>query len=379
MKINKKNKRVAIVMPNFSVIGAQRIAIDYGNELLRRGYQVTWVSGDGGEFFNEAKGNTFLYSPVYLRKIRVLRYIESLLALANHLKKNDYDVIISIAPFLNRVLCLFRALSVFSSRLVIEDHACPPYSYYDEFKNFITLNFYRRTEFLYKQADAFRVLSPESRDYYHRRLGNDLAFFMPNFLSLDRVRKLANTFVPDEAITTFPMIVYVGRLTSQKNVSFLLDSFFKLHSTMPCKLIIIGDGPEKNKLIDTVIKNKCTKDVIFLASSGMNFGILARADVFPMTSLWEGMPLVMIEAMSLGIPVVTTNFPAGPSFLLGENERGIVIDTTNTFDFSQALKMALLDRQAAKSRSKLASEFVKDNIDISINFHKYIEKFIENA
>jgi hypothetical protein len=54
MKINKKNKRIAIVIPNFSVIGAQRIAIDYGNELLRRGYQVTWVSGDGGEFFNEA-------------------------------------------------------------------------------------------------------------------------------------------------------------------------------------------------------------------------------------------------------------------------------------------------------------------------------------
>jgi glycosyltransferase involved in cell wall biosynthesis len=374
-----KNRKIAIVIPNFSIIGAQRIAIDYGNELLRRGYQVTWLSGDGGEFLNEAKSRIFLYSPVYLRKIRVLRYIEALLALALHLKKNNYDVVISVAPFLNRVLCLFKALSVFSSRLVIEDHACPPYSYYDEFKSYITLNFYRSTEFLYKQADAFRVLSPESRDYYHRRLGNDLAFFMPNFLSLERVRKLVNNYVPEETRATFPTIVYVGRLTSQKNVGFLLESFFYLHSTMPCKLIIIGDGPEKNKLIDIVIKNKSSRDVTFLVSSDMNFGILARADIFPMTSLWEGMPLVMIEAMSLGIPVVTTNFPAGPSYLLGENERGIIADTTNALDFSKALKMALVDRESAKFRAQLATEFVRDNIEIRVNFHNYINKFIEDS
>jgi glycosyltransferase involved in cell wall biosynthesis len=129
-----------------------------------------------------------------------------------------------------------------------------------------------------------------------------------------------------------PVLVTVGRLAPPKNQAALLDIFAAVLAERPAKLLIIGDGELRAALVeraealglrvcsrwsDDALGQDC--DVYFLGVRSNPFNLVSRADLFLMTSSWEGFPLALCEAMACGTPVLSTDCFTGPREILSPN------------------------------------------------------------
>jgi len=196
-------------------------------------------------------------------------------------------------------------------------------------------------------------------------------------MDFDRINDLIQYNNNSICLPTRPRLVYIGRFTSQKNIKFLIRAFRILRSRLDCEFFIIGHGPEETNLRHLVTYLDLNNDVQFIRSSDANYKILSTADVFPIASLWEGMPLVMIEAMYLGIPIVATNFQAGPAFLIGKNcERGWRVDENNVGKFAEILQIVITNKSIVRTKVETAKNFVINNLDIKKRFADYMAIFI---
>lgn len=113
-----------------------------------------------------------------------------------------------------------------------------------------------------------------------------------------------------------PVIGYIGRLSQEKGVSYLIEAFHNLSSDVPdAFLLICGDGPLKSELEEEVGRLGLSEKVLFSGFVGDVKSALNKMDVFVMPSLTEGMPIVLLEAMALGKSIVATSVGGMPAML----------------------------------------------------------------
>jgi len=177
------------------------------------------------------------------------------------------------------------------------------------------------------------------------------AHVIPHGIDGDRVRQLANLISPSAVPTG--SIVHVARLTPLKDQATLLRAYALARSNRPDvpPLVIIGDGELRGEL--TVLANELSlaDNVHFVGHLDNPFPILATATMFVLTSLTEGFGLVLVEAMALGVPVISTDCPSGPADILGHGEFGLLAPPRD----AQALSQLILRLLDPAERSHFAS------------------------
>jgi len=138
-----------------------------------------------------------------------------------------------------------------------------------------------------------------------------------------------------------PVIVGAGRLERQKDFPGLIRAFARLHGQRPCRLVILGDGNERPALKALAHAHGIAGAVDLPGFTPNLASYLANADVFVLSSLWEGSPNVLTEAMALGIPVVATDCPSGPREILAGGRHGGLVPVADTPALAQAMAEAL--------------------------------------
>lgn len=124
---------------------------------------------------------------------------------------------------------------------------------------------------------------------------------------------------------TVPVIMGMGRLARPKDFFTLIRSFAKVKEKTDCRLIILGEGKMRVAL-ETLVDRLGLSEVIDMPGHVDNpFAYLARADLFVLTSIWEGSPNVLIEAMAVGTPVISTDCAYGPSEILDNGRYGPLV------------------------------------------------------
>lgn len=113
-----------------------------------------------------------------------------------------------------------------------------------------------------------------------------------------------------------PVVMGMGRLTRQKDFATLISAFARVRAATPCRLLILGEGRDRDGLMAKARALGVAADVDLAGFQGNPYAYLARADLFVLSSRWEGSPNALTEAMALGVPVVATDCPSGPSELL---------------------------------------------------------------
>ncbi|MCB1875357.1 MAG: glycosyltransferase [Chromatiales bacterium] len=113
-----------------------------------------------------------------------------------------------------------------------------------------------------------------------------------------------------------PIVLGAGRLTRQKDFPTLLRAFALANRHRGCRLIILGEGRDRQALLDLANELGVADRVDLPGFRANPHALMARADVFVLSSLWEGSPNVLTEAMALGAPVVSTDCPSGPREVL---------------------------------------------------------------
>lgn len=158
-----------------------------------------------------------------------------------------------------------------------------------------------------------------------------------------------------------PVVIAAGRLHHVKGFDDLLRAFARLRMTLPARLIILGEGKERGNL-ERLVRELQLEDAVQLPGRvGSTAPWMARADLFVLSSRREGLPAVMIEALALGLPIVSTRCPSGPDEILEQGRWGQLVEVGDVAALAQAMADTLMrppeDRAGLRAR---AAEFSLD-------------------
>ncbi len=145
-----------------------------------------------------------------------------------------------------------------------------------------------------------------------------------NPLNVKEIQGLILEPLGPECVEIFrkPVIITAGRLTKQKNQKCLIKAFRRVKNKIKeAQLVILGNGELELKLRLLAKDLKIEESVHFLGWQKNPFKLLARARVFVLSSLWEGLPCVVLEAMACGTPVISVDCKSGPREIIAPNSK----------------------------------------------------------
>ena len=291
--------------------GTERAVINLANIQINSGNKVYIISTDSKEgnpaFPYNKKINTF-HLGLGISKYPGLRKISEYRKLYKYIidlyKENIIDTIIGTYSSIN---CLIAVLPKEIKKIGCEHF------------NYGSASFLRRLirRCLYTRLDATVLLTPSDINKYNFVKNNKL-FVIPNSLSF-----------PIRNYHTYEnkQIIAIGRLTKQKGFDFLIKIASKVQSYIPdWNIKIIGDGEEK-EMLNKMIEKFGLKDFINICPPTNDvIKEYLNSSIYVMTSRFEGLPMVLIEAQACGLPIISFDCPTGPSFIIKDNVSGYLVE-----------------------------------------------------
>lgn len=175
-------------------------------------------------------------------------------------------------------------------------------------------------------------------------------------------------------------IVSIGRLSEQKNQKLLIDAFAQIEKKHPDLIMeIYGEGELRNILQDQIDKYHLENKIFLKGTSKDVLKFIHSAKIFILSSLYEGMPNVLIEAQGLGVPCISSDCPpGGPASIICNKRTGLLFENNDLQSLVEQLSYALEYPQKMQEMSRLAYETVYINHDLKTIFEKW-ECFIEKV
>ena len=173
-------------------------------------------------------------------------------------------------------------------------------------------------------------------------------------------------------------IITVGRLTEQKNQLFLLKTLTKLNNKFRWTLKIVGRGILEKKIRLFIKENSLSEKVKLSGYKKSAINEINKADLFILTSLYEGLPNVLIEAQQTGIPVISTDCKTGPREILMRGKLGELVKVNNETQLLNKIKNFYFNKKRLYKKASLAKKYLY-RFDYKTNCESYknlIEKFI---
>jgi glycosyltransferase involved in cell wall biosynthesis len=215
----------------------------------------------------------------------------------------------------------------------------------------------------YRAADRCVAVSHGVRDglqQYHGVPGERIAV-LPNFIDVAEVDRLAQTPPPDWPNAAFH-VVSVGRLHPQKGQRFLLEAVARLVAQggrQRLRVHLLGQGPLEMELRRFVRDHRLESHVEFAGFQDNPIAWIKRADLFCLPSLYEGLPLALLEAMACGVPVLATDCPSGPREVLDGGRYGRLVPPGEVDALAAAIADAMDQPQAWQTLTPAARQRVE--------------------
>lgn len=327
-------KRIAFFIPALYGGGAERVTVNLLKGMAGKNISLDLV-------VSNAEGPYIKQVPKYVRivDLQAGRVIKSILPLSNYLQKYKPHALVSHLSHANVIAISAVKLARINTKLVVVEH--DPVSK-TKFKllrsNFIP----PLMRILYPLADVVVAVS--------QGLANDLN--KQFYLKDDKIKVIYNPVVDAELIQksqapvenncfnvkNCPVFLAVGRLTLQKDFITLIKAFSILRKSRQARLIILGEGEDRAELELLAVKLGVAKDVLLPGFVQNPYAYMSNATAFVLSSQWEALPTVLIEAMACGCPVIATDCPFGPREILENGKYGYLVPTAD----AQALSTAML-------------------------------------
>ncbi len=157
-----------------------------------------------------------------------------------------------------------------------------------------------------------------------------------------------------------PLVVGIGRLTGQKDFATLIHAFAHLQVQRPSRLVIFGEGADRPALEALVEQLGLSHCVALPGFTNNPYAHLARADLFVLSSAWEGSPNVLVEAMAVGTPVVSTDCDSGPREILAGGAYGPLVEVGDAEALATAMERTLQNPLPANELQGAVSEYHLD-------------------
>lgn len=200
---------------------------------------------------------------------------------------------------------------------------------------------YRAYNAALKNSDAMICNSEYTRNYYLSKYPEhaDRVFALYNYIDIAEIRKQSEEMVEPQYLDFLQKhtntLVSVGRFCKEKGFEYLIEAFAQVRrSNSMLGLVLVGDGEYKQKYLD-IIRNLGVEDHVFFCGFQQNpYKYMARCTCFVLSSLSEGFPNVLAEAMALGLPAIAANCYSGPAEILRKDkDYEVITDRYQECDF----------------------------------------------
>jgi glycosyltransferase involved in cell wall biosynthesis len=374
MSVQPDKPRVALLLRNLSAGGVGRVFVNLATALDRLGHPVDLiVCRKKGEYLAEVPEGvrivdlsvrsglqalpTLLKNPSVGWSIR-RDYLEggwpsssygALPGLLDYLRRERPALLISRPLHPNVVAVCARRIADVPTRFVLTVHNCV--SMNDSPENHAVAR--RR----YPEADDVVCVSAGVADDFAQTVGlpRDRLTVVHNPVVTPRLERLVKE-QPDHpwfGDGGGPVLVAAGRLAGQKDYPTMLRALAEVRQDRPARLILLGEGGRREEL-ERLAEELGLKDAVdFHGHTANPFAFMAQADLYVMSSIYEGLPTVLIEALASGCPVVSTNCPHGPDEILAGGEFGRLVPVGDHAALAKAI-CATLDepRQTERNRER---------------------------
>lgn len=340
-------KKICFVTPSLSNGGAERVVSILASELAILGYDVTIIKyyqekteydiNSKVKVINLCNGDQQVY-----KKWNIIKKIKSIRKI---FKYEKYDYIIPFLTFVS--FHIYLANKYLKSKIITTIR--------NNQKNEKKIMRVIMTYIIKKSYKVF-VQNEDQKKYYRKKIQKKVCI-IPNPIS--------NSFIEDCKIynTELKRIVCIGRLEGQKNYPLIIDSIYELFKEgySNIQLEIYGKGSKYDELKTIILDYKANEYIKIKGFTKDIIGIYKKADIFILSSNFEGMPNCLMEAMAIGLPCISTDCPTGPNTLINNGKNGLLIKVGDKEEMKNAIKSYLNDVEYAIKLGKQAREDIINN------------------
>lgn len=352
---------LAIYLPTVKGGGAERVMVTLANAFAERGYAVDLVLASAiGPYLSEVSPAV---NVVDLKRARV---ITSLPGLVRYLRRRKPTALLSAMGHANLVALLANKISGGNTRVLVSERNDTSLEA-NQNKGFRSLIIRALNSYLYRSADAVHAVSH----------GVAVASARELRLPLERIQVVYNPVVTQQILEMSranidlpwlindgrKLIVAAGRLTKQKDFATLIRAFALVQSKTNAHLVIMGEGELRSDLEQLVVENSLQEAVLLPGFVENPFAVMNQADLFVLSSAWEGLPNVLIQAMACGTPVVSTDCPSGPAEILEKGQWGRLVPVSDVEALAKAMLATLTETEPPDVASRAAYFSVKRAAD----------------
>lgn len=358
--------RITFLLASLGSGGAERVVSLLANKMVERGHQVEIICLKVNDVYYQTDSRVKVTLAMQQTKNRLTEFFW----LRKYLKKQNPDVVI---PFTEGVYC-FTILSLLGTGIpIIASERLDPAAMSKTRKILKRL--------LLPYADWLVVQTQSIKEYFPKSIQkktsiiynpvNDEVFKSPDGLQVQGVNAASSvqsskTPLEGRSQERFNRIISVGRLYPQKNQEMMIRAFAKVADEFPdWQLVIYGEGPLRAELEFLVSSFKLHDRVLLPGRTENVIEELRKSKIFCMSSDYEGLSNAMIEAICVGLPVVTTKV-SGTEELIRDGDNGFVVAIGDVEDMTKVL-FSLITQEELRNRmgekcKEMASMFYADSV-----------------
>ncbi len=188
---------------------------------------------------------------------------------------------------------------------------------------------------------------------------------IPNPTDFKRLEKAASEPPPREVPAGRLTLISVGRLTRQKRFDVLLKALARVRRDFDVQLWICGEGPLRRRIARWITELGLEDGVEMLGFCDNPFALIRQADLFVMTSDFEGLPNALIEAQGLGLPAVATDCPYGPAEIVEDGVTGRLVPAADPTAVARAIIEILGDSDRRRRMGEEAARRARRRFDVA--------------
>jgi glycosyltransferase involved in cell wall biosynthesis len=363
-------KRLSIFVPSMRGGGAERSMLRLAKGIAERGCMVDLVLARAkGPYLNE------MPKSVRIIDLKASRVLSSLPALVRYLRREQPQALLSTLDYANIVALWARRLTGIPKRLIVNDQNTIsfPAKHSRQFSQRITP---RLVRLFYPWADEIIGNSQGVADDLSEVTGisRELIKVVYNPVVTLELREKSHAPLDHSWFRNghAPVFLAVGRLTKQKDFPTLIRAFAQVRAIRPAHLLILGEGPDRQELEELVKLHGLEGDVNMPGFVENPYAYMSRASMFVLSSRWEGLPTVLIEALYCGIPIIATDCPSGPREILNNGQYGQLVPVGDVKALVKAIKN-VLNGKAPRPQEESWKPYELEPV-----VNKYIELLLEN-
>ncbi len=332
-------RRVTIIVPQLTPGGTERIAAGFANFLANKDLNVTLLVMYKKEIFYDLNCNIkFIEPPPVRNRLGKFLYIPFLLFF---IRKEVIASKPNVVFILGYILLALISLIGLKTKVVVSFRSSPDGVRFPQNKllDYLYKNFHKLIKY---RVDGIIAQTNYAKTIYTKRYPCPV-MSIPNF-----VREIT-----DYSIERKNHIITVGRLVPEKAQEYLIEAFAMLDAS-DWKLILVGDGPKKIELENQAKSLGVSKNVLFVGFQKDVDYYLSQSKIFVLTSIREGYPNALIEAMAHGLACVSFDCNAGPSEIIENNVNGYLVPLKDVSALAERIQSLIHNQNLLKKFSEKA-------------------------